>query len=237
MAEFVIYQTDERMFFLRNELNFSPKRRTHIFAPNLLLTVNNVTDVKDHDVVIGGKADDETKAIFNSTDVAFFNMLEDEHFQARNARLTAEGTINVILSHSLVSIDEMSVLVIGFGRTGSAVVKALKDFGVKKLSVATTASTRPAFAFADNVVQATNFDFSHYDTVINTVPCHIIDDKDVLTFSKNAVYIDLASKPAINLCFAKYLGVDAEIYPALPAKTAPMSAARAIRDYILGVTK
>jgi dipicolinate synthase subunit A len=237
MAEFIIYQTDERMFFLRNELSFSAKKRTHIFAPNILLGLGNVAEVGDHEVVIGGRADEEVKAHFNSTDVKYFNMLEDEKFQARNSRLTAEGTLNVVLSHSLMALDEMSVLVIGFGRTGAAVARILRQVGVKRLTVATTASLRPAYAFADEVIPVGSFDFAQYDTVINTVPQHIIDDKAVLTFSPSALYIDLATKPALNLCFAKYLGIDAEIYPALPAKTAPLSAARAIKDYVLEVTK
>ena len=49
MAEFVIYQTDERMFFLRNELGVTPKIRTHIFAPNVLIGQKNITEVKDHE--------------------------------------------------------------------------------------------------------------------------------------------------------------------------------------------
>jgi dipicolinate synthase subunit A len=92
-------------------------------------------------------------------------------------------------------------------------------------------------AFADNVIKAKDFDFAPYDVVINTAPQQIIDDKEVLTMSPNAIYIDLASKPALSLNFAKYLGIDAEIYPALPAKTAPISAGEAIAEYVRRVLK
>ena len=237
MADFIIHQTDARMFFLRHELRFSPQRNTHIFAPNILLTAKNIDDVKEGEVVIGGKADGEALALFNSLDVRYFNMLEDEIFQARNARLTAEGTLDIILSHSFSSLDRLKALVIGFGRTGSAVVRLLNDVGVGHLTVATTASLRPARAFADNVIPSKGFDFSPYDIVINTAQQQIIDDKEVLTFSPNAIYIDLASKPALSLNFAKYLGIDADIYPALPAKTAPISAGEAIADYVRRILK
>ena len=237
MADFIIHQTDARMFFLRQELDFSPQRDTHIFAPNILIGAKDLDHLKGGEVVIGGRADNEAIALFNSLDVRYFNMLEDELFQARNARLTAEGTLDIILSHSFSSLDRISVLVIGFGRTGSAVVRLLNDVGVGKLTVATTASVRPALAFADNVIKSKDFDFAPYDAVINTAPQQIIDDKEVLTFSSNAVYIDLASKPALSLNFAKYLGIDAEIYPALPAKTAPISAGEAIADYVKRVLK
>ena len=225
------------MFFLRQELDFSPLRDTHIFAPNVVLGSKDITEVKSGDVVIGGKADSEATAIFNSIDVKYFNMLEDEIFQASNARLTAEGTLNLILSHSFISLDRLKVLVIGFGRTGAATVSLLKDVGVLSITVATTASSRPALAFCNNVIPATDFNFAPYDVVINTVPQQIIDDKEILTFSPSAVYIDLASKPALSLNFAKYLGLDADIYPALPAKTATISAAEAIADYVKGVLK
>lgn len=225
------------MFFLRQELGFSPKKNTHIFAPNILLGAKDLEGFNGGEIVIGGRADNEAIALFNSLDIKYFNMLEDEIFQARNARLTAEGTLDIILSHSFVSIDRMKVLVIGFGRTGAAVVKLLRDVGVNTLTVATNSSLRPAMAFADNVIKSSNFDFAPYDIVINTAPQQIIDDKEILTFSSSAIYIDLASKPALSLNFAKYLGVDADIYPALPAKTAPISAGEAIADYVRRVLK
>ena len=237
MADFIIHQTDARMFFLRQELGFSPQRTTHIYAPNILLTAKTIDHLNGCEVVIGGRADNEALALFNSLDVKYFNMLDDEVFQTRNARLTAEGTLDIILSHSFISLDRLKVLVIGFGRTGSAVVKILKDVGVGHLTVATTASIRPAMAFADKVIASKDFDFSFYDVVINTAPQQIIDDKEVLTFSSSAIYIDLASKPALSLNFAKYLGIDADIYPALPAKTAPISAGEAIADYVRRVLK
>ena len=237
MADFIIHQTDARMFFLRQELCFSPKKNTHIFAPNIVLGAKEIECLSGGEVVIGGKADGEAIALFNSLDVKYFNMLEDEIFQARNARLTAEGTLEIILAHSFISLDRLKALVIGFGRTGSAVVKILRDVGIGNLTVATTASVRPALAFAHNVIKSKDFDFAPYDIVINTAPQQIIDDKEVLTFSPNAVYIDLASKPALSLTFAKYLGIDADIYPALPAKTSPISAGEAIADYVKRVIK
>lgn len=238
MSEFIIYQTDERMFLLKELLKgVTPSRRTHVFAPNILIGAKLIEEIKPSETVIGGRADIEAEAIFNSLDVRYFNMMSDEKFQSENAKLTAEGTVGVILAHSLISIAQSDILVIGFGRTGAAVVRSLNAFGARSITVATNSSIRPAMAFADNVVPISPFDFSIYDVVINTVPQPIISDKEVLTFKPSAVYIDLASKPALSLCFAKYIGIDAEIYPAVPAKTAPQSAAMAMKDYIMRVLK
>lgn len=236
MADFVIYQTDERMFLLREELKgFLPSRRTHFFAPNVLLTAKVITDVAEGEIIVGGKADSEALALFNSMDITYYNLLEDENFQAVNARLTAEGALHALIGHSLISVCASSVLVIGFGRTGAAVSRLLRQVGVKSLTVASNSSQRQAWAVADKVIKSSDFNLSEYDAVINTVPEKLISDKAVLTFKPTAVYVDLASTPALSLCFAKYVGIDADVYPALPAKTAPRSAAAAIADYVKGV--
>lgn len=39
MGEFIVYETDERMFFLKKQLSgLRPVTDTHIYAPNILLT-------------------------------------------------------------------------------------------------------------------------------------------------------------------------------------------------------
>ena len=162
--------------------------------------------------------------------------MQDEKFQAVNSRLTAEGALMVMIEHSVKSIIDCNVLVLGFGRMGAAVAKLLGKLDIS-LDVATTSSLRPAYAFANNVLPMRDFDFAPYDIVINTVPLAVVNDADLTSMKKDAVYIDLASKPAVNLEYARYLGVDADIYPALPAKTCPYSAAKAMQEYISEVLK
>lgn len=238
MAEYIVRQTDERTYLLAQELKrYSPQKNTWIFAPNIVIGVGELNDVKEGEIVVGGKANKEGEALMNSMDIKHFNMLSDDRFQSINARLTAEGVLEIILSHTLTSLSETNFFVIGFGRCGSALTKLLKDVGGRSVTVATTYSKRQASGIADYVLPAENFDFSPYGVVVNTVPQNIISDKEVLTFKEDGIYIDIASKPALSICFAKYLGIDADIYPALPAKCAPKSAANAMLHYILEVTK
>lgn len=238
MAEYIVKQTDERTFFLAQSLKgISPPKNTWIFAPNLTISAREISEVKEGEIVGGGKADKEADALMNSMDIKHFNMLTDEKFQAENARLTAEGVLSVVLSRSVLGLRDTDFLIIGFGRCGSAITKLLTDVGAKSVTVASTSSRRQASGIADKVIAAEEFDFSPYDVVVNTIPQSMISDKEVLTFKPDAIYIDVASKPALSLCFAKYIGVDADIYPALPAKTAPASAAKAMKRYIEEVIK
>lgn len=232
-----VHQSDERMFFLSRLLH---KTRfdtpTHVFAPNINVDVNTLSDVEDGAHIVLGKCTDEARALAQSRDITLYNIMQDEKFQSVNSRLTAEGALMVMIEHSVKSIFDCKVLVMGFGRMGAAVAKLLDRLDIS-FDIATTSSLRPAYAFAKNVVPMSGFDFSPYDVVINTVPLAVVKDSELMTMSKETVYIDLASKAAINLEYAKYLGIDADIYPALPAKTCPYSAAKAMQEYISEVIK
>ena len=232
---FNVHETDERMYYLKKMLaKKTQPHPTHVFAPNIIVSARTLEDVEDGSYVFCGRVDNEATAIANSRNITLDVYSKDEKFQSINSRLTAEGTLKILLERSVKGLFDIKALVIGFGRTGAAVARILSDVGVK-LDVASASSTRQAYAVAQRVVEPSNFNFAPYDIIINTVPKPIIKDKDAMTLTEGTIYIDLASMPAINLEYARYLGTDASIYPALPAKTAPYSAGKAIFDYILEV--
>ncbi|MDE6303139.1 MAG: hypothetical protein K2M36_06100 [Clostridia bacterium] len=232
-----VHQSDERMFFLSRLLNKAQfALPTHVYAPNINIDLTALEGIEDGAQVVMGKCTDEAREEAKTRNISLYNIMQNEKFQAVNSRLTAEGALMVMIEHSVKSIVDCHVLVMGFGRMGAAVAKLLSKLDIS-LDIATSSSLRPAYAFAKNVVPMSGFDFSPYDIVINTVPLAVVNDGDLMSMSKDAVYIDLASKPAINLEYAKYLGIDADIYPALPAKTCPYSAAKAMQEYISEVIK
>lgn len=232
-----IHQTDERTYYLSTMLKGKKfATPTHIFAPNVLVEARTLTQVEDGATLFCGRVLDEALHLANSRDITIYSYNSSERFQAINSRLTAEGCLKVIIEHSQKSIQDCYILIMGFGRTGAAVSKIISKLDVKH-DIATTSSARPAHAFAKRIVPMREFDFSPYDVVINTVPSPIVSDKELMSMSKDAVYIDLASTCTINLDYARYLGIDADIYPALPAKTCPYSAALAMYDFIYEVTK
>ena len=152
MANFVVYETDERMFFLKKLLTgLRPLVETHIFAPNLVLSAERLKDVGDGETLVCGRLDEGAEKLAECKNLRVCRILENEKFQAVNARLTAEGALALILDHSMLSLDDMRVLVLGFGRTGAAVVRLMDKLGVS-VNIATTASPRPAGAFAGEIV-------------------------------------------------------------------------------------
>ena len=233
----IVHETDERMFYLKSMLKGVCFRMpAHVFAPNVLVEARTLSKVEDGAQVFCGRVSDEASALANSRDITLCTYNDSERFQAINSRLTAEGALEIVIEHSKKSIADCYVLIMGFGRTGAAMAKILGKLDVA-FDVVSTSSVRPAHAFAKHVVPMRDFDFEKYDIVINTIPSPVVSDKELMSMKDDCVYIDLASKSAINLDYAKYLGIDADIYPALPAKTCPVSAAKAMFDYIMEVKK
>ena len=232
MAHYIVYETDERTYFLKRMLrDKTPKRDTHIFAPNLTLSEAELTGVGGGDELVCGKLDESARAYCAARGVNVRYMSIDETFAAENARLTAEGALGIILEHSMLSLSDMKVLVVGFGRIGAALCRLLSALGVDS-DVVTTASPRPARAFAAAVFTPAEADFARYDVVVNTVPEKIFLDEQALSLPAESVYIDLASRPAVDLEMLTGLGLDAGIYPALPARCCPKSAARAMMNFV-----
>ena len=55
MGEFIVYETDERMFFLKKQLEgLRPLVNTHIFAPNLVLSAERLDNVREDYINAGG---------------------------------------------------------------------------------------------------------------------------------------------------------------------------------------
>ena len=230
-----VHETDERMYYLKHMLGrMKVNAHTHVFAPNVLVTAMTLAEIEDDAYLFLGRADDEAVHLADSRNITLDFYSKDEKFQAVNSRLTAEGALKIILEKAVKGIFDIYALIIGFGRTGSAVARILADVGAK-LDVASASSVRQAYAVAERVIPPKNFDFAPYDVIVNTVPKPIIPDKDTMSLKEGTLYIDLASSPAINLEYARYLGADASLYPALPAKVAPYSAGKAIFDYITEV--
>lgn len=232
---FVLDECDRRMAFLRTELaNYhSPSgRQCYVFSPNVLLTTDIVSGLTGGAVVFYGRKNNEVASLFEQKGLTSFCMLNDDEFAAKNATLTAEATLAILIDRSPLALGELSVLIVGFGRIGAALACYLCRLGIPA-TIATSASPRPARAFSEKVIKVENLDFSTYDVVINTAPTSIATDQQLLSLKPKSLFVELASCPSINLEFAKYIGVDAAIYPALPTKYSPLSAARVIQEFMM----
>lgn len=226
---YLVLGDDERMNYVRASLADKKNEKLCIITPpNLKLDSNFVWNkilAFNDFVLVYGKMDDETKRMLSGYETHC--LLSDEIFTMGNAKLTALAAIDLLSKTDLAPYD-LKLLLIGFGRIGSAFARYFTALG-GKLDIATS-SVRQAGAFADKIVDMDKIDFNGYDVIVNTSPK--LSDVNFKSHKYGALYIDLAGKDVLPLAELSASGIDAKYYPAMPAKFYPKSAGKLICDFI-----
>ncbi len=157
--------------------------------------------------------------------------LSREEFQLSNAVPTAEGAAEIALRELPVTLSGSRVLIVGIGRIGTALAGILKGFGAD-----VTAAVRSAESAARSRLMGVRpvcmEDIGgDYDAVFNTVPCTVLKSPQLEKFSRETIFIELASPPyGIDLEAAENGGFRVIKAPGLPGKTAPVTAGRIIAN-------
>ena len=162
-----------------------------------------------------------------------YDLTKIETFAEKNADLTAEGVVGIMINSLPFSVCGAKVAVLGYGRIGSALAKKLCALGARVTVFARREESR---AEAEKVCAARDFsDFSGgFDCVINTIPAKTVDEK----IDPDAYVIELASAPFGFDENFRAKREDKFIYaPGLPGKTAPMSAGKAVFDAVSFILK
>ncbi|NMA92381.1 MAG: dipicolinate synthase subunit DpsA [Firmicutes bacterium] len=154
----------------------------------------------------------------------------DEGLAIRNAIPTAEGAIQKAMEIADITIHGSRVLVLGFGRCGSALARALQGLGAE-VSVLVRRRESEALAinlgfkaiFREELAEAV----AAVDFIFNTVPALMLPDSLLKNVQKETIILDLASSPGgTDFPAAARRGIKALLLPALPGRVAPRSSGR-----------
>ncbi|MFT8323259.1 MAG: dipicolinate synthase subunit DpsA [Bacillus sp. (in: firmicutes)] len=165
-------------------------------------------------------------ALFNRDDVAIFNSIP-----------TAEGALMLAIQHTAFTIHKADVMVLGFGRVGMTIARVFSAIGAKvNVCVRKTSDAARIIemgltpVFVDSLKETA----SSMQIFINTMPFPILTADIISTMSKDALIIDLASKPGgTDFAFAKEIGIHTIWALGLPAKVAPKTAGEIIGDVLI----
>lgn len=167
--------------------------------------------------------------------ITLYDYFEDEDLTLKNADLTAEGAIEMIIKNTDIALDGMSVAITGFGRVARSCARLLQSLGAKITVLARKQSAQEEAKVlgykAFDIFDAKPLESA--DVIINTVPSLVLTSQ-MLECAKNCRYIlDLASAPfGTDFEAAKSLKIKAETAPGLPARCAPETAGKLIAQYI-----
>lgn len=172
-------------------------------------------------------------------DGRLFDYTKREDFNIRNAVLTAEGVIGLLVAESPDSVFGSRILVLGYGRIGRILSGLLRDMGAEVTVAARREAARAGVRAAG--MQSCDFDLRNPDNycfVINTVPSPVLAESHIKRLSADTVIIDLASAPGgVDKKAAEAHGIRCIHALALPGRTAPAAAGRIIKDTIRNIMK
>lgn len=165
---------------------------------------------------------------------------DNELFAVKNSVPTAEGAIAEAVYHYHGTISGSKALVCGYGRIGKVLSPMLRSLGAR---VSVSARRKADLELIElngfeSVTTGEFEDISKYDLIFNTVPALILDSDALSQMDRDAVIIDLASKPGgVDFACAEKLGIKAIHALALPGRTAPKTAGEIIESSILDILR
>lgn len=175
----------------------------HINAPyggDSPITVKHALSfAEDGGLVLYGK---DTAGLHNECDrrgLVGIDYMDREDFSQRNALLTAEGTLEILIHESAVSLHGMKVLITGFGRIAKILCGQLFHLGAEVTIYARKASdrARAEIAGAKTVGVLGDLHAGAYDALVNTVPAPLLTRDVLMSLPRECLIIDLASKTGV----------------------------------------
>ncbi|MBR0483333.1 MAG: dipicolinate synthase subunit DpsA [Oscillospiraceae bacterium] len=197
-----------------------------------------ISRLKPGAVVLGGKFG-KSKALFEEAGIETVDYLACEELSTRNAVPTAEGALQMMLEEMPCTIYGSNVLILGFGRIGSRLASTLHAMGAEVTVSARDVVKRAKAEMAG--CQSISFGeleacAEKFDVICNTVPAEVVTASVLKKIRKDALILDLASKPGgVDWETAQKLGKRVVWALSLPGKTAPVTAGEIIATTILHI--
>ena len=169
-----------------------------------------------------------------------YDFKDMEEVALRNAVATAEGTLAEIITHGDINLTGSKCLVTGYGRCGKEIAARLRQIGAYVTVMARARAEREDAAFhgMDVCGMFDRDSYKEYNFVINTIPARVIGRKEIDSFDRDTVIIDIATMPGgTDFVYCKKCGIKAVHSLGLPGKYSPKTSGEILGNAILGVIK
>jgi dipicolinate synthase subunit A len=191
--------------------------------------------VKENGIVFAGRMTTAQQAVFEDAGLVVIDYSEREEFAVMNAIATAEGAVQIAMEETERTLSSQNILILGMGRIAKVLIKQLSGF----TSNITAAARKPHdIAWANIMCKGLSLKecyhhLGEYDLIYNTVPSMILNESRIARLGKNALIIDLASKPGgTDFEAASAAGIKAIHALSIPGRVAPVTAGAVIAETI-----
>ncbi|MCQ2470870.1 MAG: NAD(P)-binding domain-containing protein [Clostridia bacterium] len=186
-----------------------------------------------------GKANEYVSRYFSERNIPFYDYNARDEFAQKNAVPTAQGVLSFVLNNINVTVNSLTVSVIGYGKCGKSICKTFKNLGANVLSFSRRYST-VADAESDGMKAYLIKDapkiISNSDVIINTVPVKILGEEILRKTKPEAILIDVSSNPfGFDFDYTESINKKVNILSSLPGKCVPKTAGIIIAETIINI--
>ena len=206
-----------------------------IFSPAKKIDAEFASKFPSGIIIYCGNLSQDVQKILMQKKIKHVNLLENEIFAIKNAELTAEGVLSLIIENSEKSLQDNKILILGAGRVAKACANILKSLNLKFAIASYNKEKFPQnnfFSKKNYLGNAFIKDLGKFDVIINTIPAKVFNDTTLDKIAPNAVFIETASVPCLDETKAKHFNYIKA--PGLPQKYCASSAGKLMMKNILG---
>ncbi|MCH5184886.1 MAG: dipicolinate synthase subunit DpsA [Oscillospiraceae bacterium] len=209
------------------------------FSGNKIYISDILENVRKDTILLGGRINDYLKGEFSAYSLNWRDYLLREEMAIQNAVPTSEGAINIAITETPETIAESSCMVLGYGRIGKVLCRMLSSLGASVTAAARSCSDLAWIRNEGFTPIHTNDIASAIgscDIIFNTIPSVILDRRILSVVSKDALIIDLSSKPGgVDFDTARELNLRVIWALSLPGKIAPVTAGKIIKNTVMNI--
>lgn len=187
-------------------------------------------------ILCGGMVSPQVRQEGEKRGLRVFDYYAREECMVANAVPTAEGAVQVAMEKLPITLHSARVLILGFGRVGKLTAHRMGALGAKVTVSAQSyedLAWAAAYGHETGRLETLSCELGGFDLIVNTIPAQVLDWRRLGWVNPEAFLLDLASAPGgVDQEAAKELGLRVLQAPGLPGRTAPVTAAAAIRDAV-----
>jgi len=216
--------------FQVEELNYYKNKDEeviYIFSPAFKWNEEKLNSLNNNSILFCGKIDEQLMKKIKEKNINYFNVMNDEEFVVKNAKLTAEGALCDLILNTDYSIGDAKILITGSGRISKALGLIFKDLNLDFDFCMRNEKDFYDFKLISQTHKLSSIDklLKNYNVIFNTIPYPIFQNEKI-TFKNQTKVFELASKS----CFPNLIPENVNYIncPGLPSKYTPITAGKLI---------
>lgn len=190
-------------------------------------------------LAVGGGAPPAVKDELDRRGIKYIDYAESEEFAAKNALPTVEGALAIAITETPRTIAASRCAVVGYGRIGRRLSRALEKLGAKVSVVARRGEALAAAGAEGHTpvhISKLGALAGGYDIIFNTAPARIFSAGFLSKLDKKTLVVDLASAPyGADRAEAEAAGVRYIVAPGLPGRFSPESAGEIMGECVRSI--